>query len=76
MKKLVPVVITVILISYLAFYLWIPIQVFKTSEPFIGKVIGSAVGAAAIGMIVAAIYTLVVRLREIDKEDKDDLSKY
>lgn len=79
MKKIAPIVITAILIGYLAFYLWIPLNIFKSAfEPFTAKLIGAAVGAGAIGMITAAVYTLVLRLKEIDKEekDKDDLSQY
>jgi hypothetical protein len=76
LKKLIPIVITVILISYLAIYLWLPLSIFDKAEPFAVKVFISALGAGAAGMIAAVIYTLIIRLKEIDKEDKDDLSKY
>jgi len=78
LKKLAPIVITAILIGYLAFYLWIPISLTQGSEPWYGKILAATVGAGAIGMITAAVYTLIIRLKEIDKEekDKDDLSKY
>lgn len=81
MKKLAPIVITAILIGYLAFYLWLPLNLIQGAggpEPWFGKVIAAAVGAGAVGMITAAVYTLIIRLKEIDKEekDKDDLSKY
>ena len=78
MKKLAPILITVILIGYLAFYLWLPFNLNLGHEPWPGKIIAAAVGAGALGMITAAVYTLVKRLKEIDKEEKDhdDLSKY
>ena len=80
MKKIAPIIITAILIGYLAFYLWIPLNIFRNVafETFAAKLIGAAVGAGAVGMITAAVYTLVLRLKEIDKEekDKDDLSQY
>lgn len=78
MKKLAPIVITAILIGYLAFYLWIPFSLTDGPEPWFGKIITAAVGAGAVGMMTAAVYTLIIRLKEIDKEekDKDDLSKY
>jgi len=77
-KKLAPIVITAILIGYLAFYLWIPFNLTDGPEPWFGKIIAAAVGAGAVGMMTAAVYTLIIRLKEIDKEekDKDDLSKY
>jgi hypothetical protein len=77
-KKLTPIVITVILVAYLAIYLWIPFNVNENPGPWFGKILWAAVGAGAAGMIVAAVYTLIIRLKEIDKEekDKDDLSKY
>ena len=78
MKKLAPIVITAILIAYLAIYLWIPFNLNQDPGPWFGKALWAAVGAGAVGMITAAVYTLIIRLKEIDKEekDKDDLSKY
>jgi hypothetical protein len=40
------------------------------------KLIMSVVGIGSLLMIGALIYTLVIRIKEIDKEDDDDLSKY
>lgn len=76
MKKIAPVIVTIIMVSYLAFYLWLPFGITQKAEPFMGKAVLVAIFAGAVGMIVAVVYTLILRLKEIDKEDDNDLSKY
>ncbi|MDW5299615.1 MAG: hypothetical protein SA378_05690 [Sedimentibacter sp.] len=70
-KKLIaPMVITVLLVAYLVVFfvtcIYIPI-------PTIGKIIGSLIPLALIGV---SIYVLIERIKEIRSGEEDDLSKY
>lgn len=76
MKKIVPVIITIIVICYLMLYLLLPLSLFGEGEPIFAKVLVIGMAAIAAGMIVAMISTLITRLKEINKEDEDDLSQY
>lgn len=70
-KKLIaPMVITVLLVAYLVvfFVTWIYVPV-----PTIGKIIGSLIPLALIGV---SIYVLIERIKEIRSGEEDDLSKY
>ena len=70
-KKLIaPMVITVLLVAYLVvfFVTWIYIPI-----PVIGKIIGSLIPLALIGV---SIYVLIERIKEIRSGEEDDLSKY
>lgn len=74
MKKLTPIIISVITIVYFAMYFIMIFFIDKTSG--FDTVFMVIFGLTGLGFIIAMIYTLMVRLKEIDKEDKDDLSKY
>lgn len=76
MKKFIPIFIAVIFIAYVLLYVFIPLSVFGSNEPLMVKLIVLGLAAGAIGLIVAMIFTLKSRLKEIKEEDQDDLSKY
>lgn len=76
MKKGIPIFIGVLIVAYLSLYAIIPLNLITASEPWQAKVFIVAFAAIAIALIVAVIATVRERLKEIDKEDKDDLSKY
>ncbi|MCK8058649.1 MULTISPECIES: hypothetical protein [unclassified Fusibacter] len=76
MKKAIPVIISIIMISYFTLYLIIPLSVFGDGTAWIEKALVLLIPTIGLGFIAAIIYTLIIRLKEIDKEDKDDLSKY
>ncbi len=72
MKKAIPIFITILITLYL-----LVIFVF----PFLGIVeninyVAYVIPITGIALIGALIYVLIERLREIDKEKDDDLSKY
>jgi len=69
-KIIAPVVITALLVIYLAMFFvsWIYVYI-----PLIGKIIGSVIPLTLIGV---SIYLLVERIKEIRSGEEDDLSKY
>lgn len=69
-KIIAPVVITVLLVLYLAFFMvtWI----FNPVSLSI-KLIGTLIPLASIGV---SVYVLVERIKEIRSGEEDDLSKY
>jgi hypothetical protein len=75
-RKIAPIVITVLICSYALLYMLLPVTVFPTNEPLLVKFVVLLLPAGALAFVGAAIFTLVQRLKEIDEEDKDDLSKY
>lgn len=74
MKRIAPIIITILILAYLSVYLGIALFIKDTS--FIGRAILAVMGIGSVGMMGAMIATLISRLKEISKEDKDDLSKY
>ncbi len=75
MKKIAPTVITIITVIYLGAYSYV---LFFVVPDFVGiaKILLAFVGLVVLCILAAMLYTLRQRLKEIDKEDKDDLSKY
>lgn len=71
-KVIAPIVITVLVISYFIFYMWIG---WSSSDgiPTIFKVLLLVVPAGFIGLIT---YMLFERIKEIKGGEEDDLSKY
>ncbi len=70
-KKLIaPIVITILLVMYLAsfFIAWKYVSI-----PVIGKIVGSLIPLALIGV---SIYVLIERIKEIRSGEEDVLSKY
>ncbi len=76
MKKLAPIIIVMVIGSGLLLYFAsFIIASFLTPGWVTVILILSAV--CVLGALIALIYTLISRLKEIDKEDeRDDLSKY
>jgi len=74
MKKAAPIIITAIMTIYLAAYAYV--LLFMTKGMGLGRLVLGLVGLIVLGVLVAVLYTLKERLKEIDKEDDDDLSKY
>jgi len=74
MKKLAPIIVTILVSGYLCFY--IAIAFFINDHTLIGSIVVALLGVGSFGVLVAMIYTLIIRLKEIDKEDDDDISKY
>ncbi len=74
MKKAAPIIITLIMAIYLSGYAYV--LLFITKGMGLGRVVLGIAGLVVLGVLVALLYTLKERLKEIDKEDDDDLSKY
>lgn len=74
MKKAAPIVITLIMAIYLGGYAYV--LLFMTKGMGIGRIVLGVSGLVVLGVLMALLYTLRERLKEIDKEDDDDLSKY
>ena len=75
MKKLAPIIITGIIVLYLGAYAFVLLVVLP-EDMGNGKILLGLIGIIVLGVMVAMLYTLKERLKEIDKEKKDDLSKY
>ncbi len=76
MKKLIVIVISVFMILYFTMILLMMSQGLFSATPVRVKVILIIAGTFIVGIMGAMAATMIARLREIDKEDKDDLSKY
>lgn len=75
-KKIAPIVIVALLSFYLIGYLGVIFLGILSKAPIMVTVLLTVLAVAIAGALIALIYTLVTRLREIDKEDDDDLSNY
>jgi uncharacterized membrane protein len=74
MKKLAPIIITIFTVLYLGGYAYT--LLFLVEDAGVWRYIMGIIGLVVLGVLCAMIYTLFIRLKEIDKEDDDDLSKY
>jgi hypothetical protein len=74
MKRIAPIIVTILILVYLSFYLGVAI--FTKDNSSIGKTVLVILGIGSLSMMIAMIATLITRLKEIKKEEKDDLSKY
>lgn len=76
MRKIAPIIITLIVCTAIAGYAIAFLRAAGLDAPsfFRFGALAAAIGAIVLGG--AMVYTLISRLREIDKEDKDDLGKY
>ena len=70
-KMIAPVIITLIFVGYLAVYIYLLFFAAAVTTPLL---IMLAVPLAGLG--VGMIWTLITRIREIDKGEEDDLSNY
>lgn len=71
-KMIAPIVITVIVISYFMFYIWLGFAE-SGDIPLLVKILLFIVPS---GLIVLMVYLLFERIHEIKEDDDDDLSKY
>ena len=71
-KMIAPIVITVIVISYFMFYIWLGFAE-SGDIPLLMKILLIVVPS---GLIVLMVYLLFERVNEIKEDDDDDLSKY
>jgi hypothetical protein len=76
MKKIAPIIITLLISIYLGFYIWGISFVFSMQIGLINKLLLGLFGLVTLGIFLALFYTLFLRLREIKEEDKNDISKY
>ena len=70
-KMIAPIIITLIFVGYLAVYIYLLFFAAAVTTPLL---IVLAVPLAGLG--VGMIWTLITRIREIDKGEEDDLSNY
>lgn len=75
MKKIAPIFITLIIILYLSAVFILPMLTVNNLV-FGGHTIELLLLATGVAFILTMLYVLYERLREIDKEKDDDLSKY
>ncbi len=75
MKKIAPILITLITVTYMGGYAYLLLFGLKEVTGVVRLFI-SIIGLLVLGVLMAMVYTLIIRLKEIDKEDHDDLSKY
>lgn len=71
-KMIAPIVISVLVISYFIFYLWLGLA--DSGElPILVRILLIVI---PIGLIVLMVYLLIERMKEIKEDDDDDLSQY
>ncbi|SMC49083.1 hypothetical protein [Papillibacter cinnamivorans] len=71
-KKIVaPVVITVLLVVYFIFWLWLCVTM--PGIPLALKIIGAVIPCALIGV---SVFVLMERIKEVRSGEEDDLGKY
>ena len=70
-KMIAPIIITLIFVGYLAVYIYLLFFAAAVTTPLL---VVLAVPLAGLG--VGMIWTLITRIREIDKGEEDDLSNY
>lgn len=75
MKKIAPIIITIFAVAYLGVSGYILLFV-DSEDNWSVKLLLVIIGIVVFGILIAMIYTLRQRLKEIDKEEDDDFSKY
>jgi uncharacterized membrane protein len=75
-RKIAPIVIVVLMSIYILGYVVVLITGMLSEVPTAVSILLGVLAIMMVIAVVALIYTLSERLKEIDKEDKDDLSKY
>jgi len=74
LKKIAPII--VILVVCIGIFAWSAAAFIISFFTEGGSLIGLLLLIPGLCVIAALIVTLVTRIKEIDKEEKDDLSKY
>ena len=69
-KMIAPIIITIILIIYLSFFIWVWGSILA---PFWLKMLGILIPLVLMG---ASVFVLIERINEIRSGEEDDLSKY
>lgn len=69
-KMVAPIVITLLLLIYIGFFVWVWSV---TPIPEWGKIVGLVI---PIGFMGVSIFVLIERIKEIRSGEEDDLSKY
>jgi len=70
------ILISVFVIAWFCVYLLFISLGFQEEAPLVLKLLMFFFGITVAGLIGGMVATLFIRLKEIDKESKDDLSKY
>ena len=76
LKRIIPIVITIVVCVYLFVYAVMTLKGMSLSEPLGIKLFMLSIGAISIGIMFAMVIALFRRLREIKEEEDDDISKY
>ena len=76
LKRIIPIVITIVVCVYLFVYSVMTLKGMSLSEPLGIKLFMLSIGAISIGVMFAMVIALFRRLREIKEEEDDDISKY
>lgn len=71
-KMIAPIVITVLVIAYFIFYMWLGLAD-SGDLPIFVRILLIVI---PIGLIVLMVYLLIERVKEIKEDDDDDLSQY
>lgn len=75
-KKIIPIVITIIICAFASLYAFAFLILAFENSLFLEKLITIMLALIPLGIIIAMIFTLIERLKEIKEEDKNDISKY
>ena len=76
MKRLVPIIVTILICLFASGYAFVFFFASLGETVFVVKALSFAFCLIPLGIVIAMIYTLIERLKELKEEDNDDLSKY
>lgn len=76
MKKLAPIIVTIIVCAWTSVYTIGLLMAAQGETSLFGNAVLILFAIFSSGIFIAMVWTLIIRLREINKEDKDDISKY
>lgn len=74
MKKIAPIIITILMLAYLGGYAYV--MFFLVDGSGIGRLIAGFIGGVLLLIGLAVVFTLKSRLKEINETDDEDLKKY
>lgn len=75
-KKIIPILITIIICAFASLYAFAFLILAFEASLLTETLISLMLAIIPIGIIIAMIFTLIERLKEIKEEDKNDISKY
>ena len=77
MKKIAPIIVTIIVCAWASLYAAGLFAVMKFDATIFERIFVLLAALGFAGFFFAMVWTLIIRLREINKEEKDDdISKY